>query len=357
MRFIFTHPFRLHNTDLPPELLLTARLVALVLIFRKNRPFPQGITYLRILEIVPADSWLTGSLLIMLAGVFLLFFTPFVRGGSLLIGGILLLSILGCRGCLSNAHLYTAVLFIIIGLSSSTSGKTLLRWQLGVLYFGATLNKMMTSGWWNGAYFDALMIERHNNALYIQLSEIFPGGNLSLFMGLLVMATEGVLIVLVLWPRWNIYAIAVGILFHTAITFTANNTYGPFWYAMLASYIGLTTFPTHINLKLPANFITHQFKTSVSVLGFSHYYRVTISPVFEGIEFCFNHFSQRQHPVLYLLFTTSSFYYVMLLPLTINLFHGWLRNGLAVILLLSLIPIFFDTYQARQRFLGNASSF
>ena len=145
-----TRPFRLHQSRVTPEFVLIARIMALVILFLEIRPYPIGIPYLSIFDLMSPQLWADWSPIVMLIGIILILLTSFLRVGCLVVASMLLGGALACRGCLSIAHTYTAIMFLLIGLSSLQTGNWLLRLQVLILYFGALLNKLTSAGWWNG---------------------------------------------------------------------------------------------------------------------------------------------------------------------------------------------------------------
>lgn len=312
VRYFLTQPFRLHNTQLPSELLLIARLLAIVILLLGHKPFPLGIPYLPFLGDIPGDVWAQWSETIMLSGFVLLFFTPFVRIGCLLSGGIFILSLLGCRGCLSVAHTYVSFAFIIIGLSSHVSGKMLFKLQIVILYFGASINKMTVSGWWNGGYFEAMMFGRYQHEFYMSIAELFPQGLASTFMGIFVLFIEFALVVLLLRRRWYIFGIILGLFFHTSITFMMGSTFGPFWYAMLISYIAFVEFPKQVRVSLPDHILTDWVKRLLAWVDTNDYF-VIIKEQGKLLSITFNNFTFRGlFAILVLAFTSVIPYYLIL---------------------------------------------
>jgi hypothetical protein len=68
---------------------------------------------------------------------------------------------------------------------------------------------------------------------------VIPGA-----LGWIAILTECALVVLLLVPRWVPFGAWLGFAYHTGLTtITAGNTFGLFWYTMLASYLMLMAWP------------------------------------------------------------------------------------------------------------------
>lgn len=234
------NPLRLENAGLPPNLVAAARLMAFALVWRGDSVFRLNLPYVEVLDaIAPAatfDLALRGAAGV---GYLLMLFSPFVRLGAGCTGIAYLVGLLACRPCHSVAHTYVACLLIVLALSSWASRERLLRAQVVILYAGAALNKTLQVDWWNGRYFDALMIERYDLEWYAQAAAVLPEGWLSIGMGASTVALQWVLAACFTFRRSTRAGIAIGIVFHGAMVAMLGTTFGPFLAALLVSYLGL----------------------------------------------------------------------------------------------------------------------
>ena len=331
-----TYPFRLHQSQVTSEFVLIARIMALVILALEIRPYPIGIPYLSVFDLVSPQLWADWSPIVMLIGVILVLFTPFFRVGCLVVASILSGGALACRGCLSVAHTYMAIMFLLIGLSSLQSGNWLLRLQVLILYFGALLNKLTSAGWWNGEYFELLMFERFPNQFYENLAVLLLGGQFSTVQGILVMGLEVILLLCFLKPSWYLYGIVLGVWFHTSVVLILGNTFGPFWYAMLASYIAFVRLPKRVEIHfLPSRWIA-RVKRVFKVLECDHYYILSEKDVRGERRLSY---LDTLGMGLAVLFTSAIPYYVILLPMTSKLGDGLARNVSGVVLWIVLLLI------------------
>jgi hypothetical protein len=233
------NPLRLENAGLPPNLVAAARLMAFALVWRGDSVFRLNLPYVEFLDtLAPPD--VVNLALRGAAGVGYLFmlFSPFVRRGAGCTGVAYLVGLLACRPCHSVAHTYVACLLIVLALSSWASRERLLRAQVVILYAGAALNKSLDGDWWNGRYFDALMIGRYDLDWYAQAAAL-PEGWLSIGMGASTVVLQWVLAACFTCRRSTTAGIGIGTVFHGAMVAMLGTTFGPFFAALLVSYLGL----------------------------------------------------------------------------------------------------------------------
>lgn len=231
-------PFRSGGRDLPPRLLLIARLTAAVLLFEGILPFSRHLPYLEFLDHLGSPRAFRNALWLAAgSGHLLLFFTRRARLGCLLLGAGTLTGLLACRPCLSVAHTFVACLFLMLAASSPLSGPWLVRCQLVIVYAGATLAKALDVDWWNGRAMEALLVLREEHAPYMWLAERLPELSLSSVVGWAVVATQAALVLCFLRPRWYRVGVLLGTLFHGSMAFLVGGTFGPFVPALFAAYL------------------------------------------------------------------------------------------------------------------------
>ncbi len=245
------HPLKVAGTLLPPNLLLAAKLLALVFILKRNPgrfpepflPFIPGLD-----RLVPPQLFQGGLQLVFYVAALLLFFNVRVRAACLALGADLLLAILASRAYYSNNLTYTALFFILTGLYDPRVGRTLLRYQLGVVYFGATLNKVLDPDWRSGAFVQAWL--PHYVDVYPWLAAQLPGMLLSATLSWIAILTELALLPLLLVKRWVPAALVLGAAYHTGlVVLTWGSTFNMFWAAMLGTYLALMQWPASVTVR------------------------------------------------------------------------------------------------------------
>ena len=244
-RSLIVDPRSLRGTDLSPAALLVARMLGIGLV--GQQVFPRLLPYLPPLEWLGSPSGFRKVLsAASTLGLALLLASRFARLGCALMGGALLISLFACRPCQSVAHTYSACALLMLALSSRRTGTRLLQLQLVLLYAGATLNKALDPDWWNGRYFDAFLGVRHHHAAYLWLAEVLPPRLAGRLLGVASIAIEAAIAVCLLVPRWHLAGVALGVAFHTTMVLLLGSTFGPFYGALLASYLAFVPWPTRV---------------------------------------------------------------------------------------------------------------
>ena len=237
------NPLRLSGHALPPQLVLMARLLALFLLLRGESPYRTYLPYLELLDRFPPDALGVVMRGAADAGYLLTLATPFIRLGAGVSGSMLLLGLLACRPCLSVAHTFVACLLLAVALSDRRTEGRLVRAQVVMLYAGATLHKIVDPDWWNGRYFDAMLVARHEHALYATVAAALPAGLLATAMGLATVAAQAALAICFLRPRAYRAGVILGVLFHGAMVLIMQSTFGPFFGALLIAYVAFLPWP------------------------------------------------------------------------------------------------------------------
>ena len=314
IRYGVTQPFRLHNTAMPAELVLIVRVVAFWIVIQNEFPFPVRTPIFEVFDSLPTFIWTYLRLYGLRVGILLIMFTPFIRVGSAIVGGLFLTSLFACIGCVSGAHTYMSFIFIMSALSSRQSGKILFKIQTMLVYLAATWSKGAEIGWWNGGYFEAMMFDRYQQQFYIQVAGLFPPSFLSTFMGIFVLGIEAAMVILLARRIWVGYAIILGVFFHTSITIMMGVTFGPFWIQIMLSYIAFLELPKRIDVRIPSTHLVNMSRKVLHILHAEHYYPIEqdranrLSIMFDGREY------SNLSAISFLLFTSLPIYYYLAIP-------------------------------------------
>ena len=128
-----------------------------------------------------------------------------------------------------------AVFLLLIGLYDARMGLWPLRIQLALVYAGASLNKALDPDWWNGRFFDTLMIDALGVRWYERLADGLPDRWLGIGLGTLGMLTEATICGMVLGSRDGRLGVSLMLVFHAAmLVATVGQLSLPFMYASLA---------------------------------------------------------------------------------------------------------------------------
>jgi hypothetical protein len=163
--------------------------------------------------------------------------------------------------------LYIGLFFIIAGLWNSL-GFIVFRLQLAVIYLGAGLNKVLQSDWRTGWFVRDWLSHYPTGHIYAHVSALLPGMGLSAALGWLAILTEFALIPLLLIRRYVPLAVLVGVAYHTGLVLiTGGNTFGMFWYALVATYIALLDWPSGLLVRYNPERRMHRIAHSVLSLA------------------------------------------------------------------------------------------
>lgn len=266
---LLRNPLRCSGLSLPTEGVFLARLMALALLCAGHLPNRRHLPYFEFLDAL-GPSVVYDALLrtVAIVGFVLLFLSPWVRSACAMLGTCYLIGLLGCRSCLSVAHTYAACVFLVLSLSTRESGLRFLRWQVVILYAGAFTNKALDPDWWNGHYFETLLVERHALPLYIELASHFPPLLLSKWMGASVVLTQLTLTVCFMVRRWWPVAIVIGVVDHTAMSLVLGTTFGPFLFATLGSYLAFRRWPERVDVEFPSSWKRARWERRLQRLDF-----------------------------------------------------------------------------------------
>jgi hypothetical protein len=235
------NPFRIYGTDLAPGALLAAKLIALVFatqgLWRLADPFvPYVSIFDHVGDPVRFQHILSG---VWVASALALFVNLWPRVACGLLGGTIGIALLSSDAYRTNNLTYTAIVFLLIALSTRATAFTILRWQLVVLYGFAAANKLLDRGWRNGSFFQSWNSLQGYGHIYKTVGDLFPGRSFSAGASWGVIAVEFLLMFLFAVPRLAPLGALGVIAYHSSLLFLTGSTFTMFWYALVATSIAL----------------------------------------------------------------------------------------------------------------------
>ena len=245
------NPFTVSGTDMPPNLLLMAKLVAVCFLISGQwaalpQPFLPLVSDLDDLGSPTTAEVVLKASFVVAAALLLTNRTP--RLASVALGIVIFVGMLASRNYIENNRFFVVLLFVLAGLSSRQIGGRLVQLQLVVLYFGAALNKLLDIDWRSGQYFEHLASGTELAGVYSRLTGLFPELLLSAVMAWAVIATEFALAAAFLLRRFVWVAVWLGAAYHTSLVMVTGRTFGMFWYAATASYFAFAEVPSRLHL-------------------------------------------------------------------------------------------------------------
>ena len=163
-----------------------------------------------------------------------------------LLGFGILLVVFADRTKFSNSLCYTASLMILSGLYQNKI-HWIFRIQIGLLYFGAGLNKLLDSDWLNGQYFENFALHIFHIPLYKNLATLLPTMYLSKVLSWAIIAFELLFAMAFLFKIKILEAVFIAYLFHgSLLLMTKGQLSVLFFYLMGTSFLLSIEYPKEI---------------------------------------------------------------------------------------------------------------
>ena len=244
-------PIRVHGTALPPNLLLMAKLIVLGLVLKQypDRLPDAFAPILPFFDVMPAPYFRWAMKLVFALAATALLFNQAVRTSCLILGSLFLVATLVSRVYYHNSVVFVALVFLMIGLQERNRPPTLLSWQLGIMYLGAGLNKLLEADWRSGQYFAYFLSEIYGSEIYAPMAALLPSGWLALYLCWHVIAAELLAGTLFFVSRLRRVAVWVSAGVHGGAAMLVMDDYGIFLSAVLASYLLIVNWPAHLLVR------------------------------------------------------------------------------------------------------------
>jgi hypothetical protein len=247
VKLLVSEPLRISETELPDNVLLMAKVIALAFIATGQVRLLSWhfLPFLRVFDDLGTPAVFHWTLVtVFLAAAAALFYNQHVRICCFVLGGVILISLLSSRAYFENNRTYCACLLILAGLCNRGQSPWPIRLQVVLVYFGAALNKLMEPDWRSGQFFAYWFGGIHHPDLWARVTAFIPAMPLAQFVCWATIITELILVAGFLAPRWYSWSIWLGAAYHTTLLLLMNSTFGMFYYAMLASYLAFVDWPT-----------------------------------------------------------------------------------------------------------------
>jgi hypothetical protein len=242
------NPFRVRGTALPPQVLLAAKIVAIVFVLSGNwRLSDHYLPFISALNHVGSASAYQHALqAIWLVAAAALLLNQMVRGSCLVLGGTLLLAQLSSQAYRTNNLTFTALLLLIIGLSDKSTAKTFIRVQLILLYFWGAMNKLLDVNWRDGHFFESWVGIHAYGPAYKHLANLLPSFVLSTIASWAVIVTEFAISVAFVVRRLVPVGILLVVAYHSSLFLITGTTFTMFWFSLTAAAIALVDWPADV---------------------------------------------------------------------------------------------------------------
>jgi hypothetical protein len=243
------NPLRVTDTDLPPQLLLMAKLLILGLILKDyHLGFPDVFApFFEWMEIFPAPWYRRAFKLAFIVCGTALLFNRTVRVNCVVLGGLFLVATLSSKVYYRNAKVFVGVLLFLTGLQEKGKPPWMIWWQLAIMYFGAGLNKLLEVDWRTGQYFDYFLTHIYPSDAYRLIAPLLPGQWVARLMGWSIILAELSAAVMFTMNRLRPMAVWVAASVHVGAALLVVGDYGIFMAAILASYLSCLPWPERLD--------------------------------------------------------------------------------------------------------------
>jgi hypothetical protein len=239
------NPLKFTGTDLPTELLIMVKTLALVVLMVNHvrilpdpwLPFVPGIDRL------PAVLFQRTLQVVFVTSALALLFNRHVRLASLILGATMLLAVVSSKAYYGNNKTFCGLMFFLTGLYSPGGSAWPVRWQLGITYFGAGLNKLLDPDWHTGVFFENWAVQRLHQPWYMALDSILPPLWMGRFMCWLTIVTELGVVPAIFIRQWNYWAICANVFFQSGLLLFTGTTFTLFFYSMTAASLAFVSWP------------------------------------------------------------------------------------------------------------------
>jgi hypothetical protein len=238
------NPLRCTGTDLPMNLAVLVKVLALVLLITNHArimpdpwlPFIPGI------DLLPPLLFKRTLQVTLTVFSLAIVFNRRIRLSSLIVGSTMLLAIVSSKAYYGNNKTFTGLMFFLAGLTQ-VDGPQFIRYQLALTYFGAGLNKAMDPDWHSGVFFDNWAVNRLKHPVYIAIDSKLPTLLLGKIMCWGTIFAELGTVPLLLIPRLYFFGNVLNILFQCGLLLFTGGTFTLFFYSMNAASLGFVTWP------------------------------------------------------------------------------------------------------------------
>ena len=241
------NPLRIDGTELEPNVLLAAKLIAFCLLATNHlgvypdEPFLPFLPFLDALRAPFPFPLITKTVLI--GSALALLFNRRVHIACLLLGGVIILGVVASKAYYGNNKLFCGLFILLTGLTRKGEEPSVLRWQLAIVYAGAAINKWFDPDWLSGQFFRYWAGEKLEQPLFLAVASMIGIGWAGKLMCGSTMLVESALGVGFAFRRFWPAAIWLGVLFHCAMTWFTGSTFTMFFYAMNASFLAVAAWP------------------------------------------------------------------------------------------------------------------
>jgi hypothetical protein len=239
------NPLKFSGTDLPVELLTMVKVLALVVLVTNHvRLMPDPwLPFVPALDLLPHVLFQRTLEIVFVTCAVALLFNRRVRLASLVLGSTMLLAIVSSKAYYGNNKTFCGLMFFLTGLYVPGKSAWPVRWQLGITYFGAGLNKLLDGDWQTGVFFENWAVNRLHQPWYMALDSLLPPMLLARLMCWTTIVTELGVVPAIFIPQLHYWAVCANVLFQSGLLLFTGTTFTLFFYSMTAASLAFVTWP------------------------------------------------------------------------------------------------------------------
>ncbi len=243
------NPLRVTGTDLPPQLLLMAKISVVGLVLKDYHVgFPDVFApFFEWMEIFPAPWYRRAFKIAFIFCGTALLLNRGVRVNCLILGSLFLVATLSSKVYYRNAIVFVGVLLFLTGLQEKGKAPWMIWWQLAIMYVGAGLNKSLEADWRSGQYFDYFLTNIYPSEAYRLVAPLLPGQWVAKLMCWSIILAELSAGVMFTIGRLRPLAVWIAASVHVGAALLVVGDYGIFMAAVLASYLSCLPWPERLN--------------------------------------------------------------------------------------------------------------
>jgi hypothetical protein len=238
------NPLRCSGTDLPTNLTVLVKVLALVLLIVNHvRILPDPwLPFIPGIDAIPPLLFQRTIQVVFVVSALAILFNRRIRLFSVLLGATMLLAVVSSKAYYGNNKAFCGLMLLLAGLYKRGT-PNFLQWQLAITYFGAGLNKLLDPDWHSGVFFENWAVNRLQQPWFIAANSVLPPFVAAKLMCWVTIATELGIVPLLFIRKYFHWAVILNLLFQSSLLLFTGTTFTLFFYSMAAASFAFVTWP------------------------------------------------------------------------------------------------------------------
>ncbi len=247
----FSNPLSCRSEQLPGNIVLMVKLIVIGLLMKDylHDLSDHFLPFLPFFDQMGSPENFKKTLqFFFLLGAAGVLFSRWLRASCLILGLVFLTVVLSSKVDYTNVKFFCACMFLLTSMSNAKDPLIFLRYQMVIVYLGATVNKLFDPDWQTGQYFEHWMTNIMKREVYAHATTFFPPMVLSKIMCWMSICTEFFITLGFLLRPLHGLAIFVGVYFHSMVFLLAQYDFRVFTIAIMSSYLILVRWPETLKM-------------------------------------------------------------------------------------------------------------